>query len=759
MELNGKITKIYKQSSNWICVRFCDDSSKQSYIAKGNVSGMFLPEMKVSIVGDFVDDPKYGRQIEIREMETRDSVTVAYLSKCVKGVGTSLAKQIVKTLGEDCISKILEDENILLTVKGIKKKKFKQIVTSLHAKNNIALYLSILEFFKNDITQNQVDKIVDCCEQKKTSWSKIKKNPYWLISHIDGFGFKKVDKLALSSGLGEYSTERIEAAIVYSLQQLSQKSGHCYADMGTLSREVADLILGAPTCINKRSFNRLLEYLDLGDNEATEDLILKNDKNKELRTWVNNYDKIIDIMCVALDNNEREELIVIEDEKIYWKDLYDAEVNCAKIISNLAWKTPTKKIGVRQIKAAIKEIEDFEGCTFSDEQKQAVENSLGRRLAVITGGPGRGKTTILKAIIRAWNDDDNVVLLAPTGRAAKRMTEASGYKASTIHRFNIAIKQSGEKPERKLIVVDETSMIGTKLASVLLSNVKNCNIIFVGDIDQLASIEPGCFMKDIISCGQVMVSYLTKGFRNGGSIARNADLINKGKHMKEFIFDADTKFIEKYGEDVTTAAVEFYENALKRFKPNEIGILTPLRSRGSGSVDSINNLIRNKLNPITEKNIENKTGFLINDRVMNTKNNYDKDILNEYYVMEKGIFNGDTGTIVNIDYDDEEVEILFDDGRRGYFRYDEMSAFVLAYATTIHKSQGSEYKCVLVIVSSQSAFFLKRNLVYTGFTRAKQQLTILGDEKAIAIAARNIDDSVRNSHLKYRIISMIKKRK
>ena len=351
------------------------------------------------------------------------------------------------------------------------------------------------------------------------------------------------------------------------------------------------------------------------------------------------------------------------------------------------------------------------------------------------------------------------MLLAPTGKAAKRMTEASGYKASTIHRFNIAIKQSGEKPEKKLIIIDETSMIGTKLASVLLSNVKNCNIIFVGDIDQLASIEPGCFMKDIISCGQVMVSYLTKGFRNGGSIARNADLINKGKHMKEFIFDADTKFIEKYGDDVTNAAVDFYENALNRFKPSEIGILTPLRSRGSGSVDSINNLIRTKINPITEKNIENKAGFLINDRVMNTKNNYDKEIINEYFKPEKGVFNGDTGTIIDIDYDDGEIEILFDDGRRGYFRYDEMSAFVLAYATTIHKSQGSEYKCVLVIVSSQSAFFLKRNLVYTGFTRAKQQLTILGDEKAIAIAARNIDDSVRNSHLKYRIISMIKKKK
>ena len=383
--------------------------------------------------------------------------------------------------------------------------------------------------------------------------------------------------------------------------------------------------------------------------------------------------------------------------------------------------------------------------------------------------PGRGKTTIIKTIIGAWNKDDDVILLAPTGKAAKRITESTGYSASTIHRFRNKIRQEEAKmkrdnpeeknldarPKKKLIIVDEVSMVGIKLGLSLLKMARLCNLILVGDVDQLASIEPGLFMKDIIESGIVPVSRLTKGFRNGGSIAINADLVNKGKSQKYFTLDEEFVFDEVYDEEVLNSTIETYGKLLKKYESSEIGILSPIKSRGYGSVNLINEAIRKNFNKsFCEENV-NQSGYFKGDRVMFIRNNYKKEMSNGFE-KEEGVFNGDTGTVIAINEAVEEAEVLFDDGRKGTFSFDEMiNDFILAYATTIHKSQGSEYKAVIVIMSSQHIFFLKRNLFYTAMTRAKKELYIKGDKKAIGAAIRNVDDSVRNTDLKERILKEV----
>ncbi len=755
MRFKGKIKKIFKQTDSWICMKFEQQKPKVQYTAKGNYTGFLIPEMNITIDGDFVIDKTYGKQIEIREIETETSVAAGFLAKRVKGVGAKLANDIVNTLGEDCIGKIIENPEVLYKVKGIKKKKFSMIASSIKENENLDLTMDILSYFNNDITEFQIDKIIGACVKEKKSFQQIKENPYWLIEHIEGFGFKKVDKLARAAGMEEFSKERIRAAIAYSLQQMSNTKGHVYSDMQMLCIDAAELLLGYPADYSKRVINSLRGYIDEEKEEGIEELLKKQDKDGTLKKWKEDYETLLDVMAEVLadeiEKPEEEKLIIVEDEKIYWSYLYHAEVKSAKIIADMGWRVSTKSISKKAIGRAIETLEEEEECKFSEEQKLAVYTSLEHRISVITGGPGRGKTTILKAIMRAWNDDKNLILLAPTGRAAKRMAEATGHTASTIHRYR-GMKKKDETMRNKLVIVDETSMIGISLGYSLLSMVKDANLILVGDVDQLASVEPGCFMKDIIDSSSIAVSWLTKGFRNGGSIAKNADRINHGKGLKYLERDEDTVFLKSEPEDIEAGIVNFYKNARKNYAPSEIGILTPMKVRGEGCVESINRAIREHFNPATLVNPDNESGYRIHDRVMHIKNDYNKVLTAEDGIQLKGVFNGDLGEVISHNEDTEQLKILFDDGSTGYFSYSEMkNNFIMAYATSIHKAQGSEYKAVLVVLNKQHAFALNRKLFYTAVTRAREFLFIIGQEDAFYLAVTHNDDAKRNSGLKARI--------
>lgn len=748
-EFKGKIIRIYAQKGDWSCIRFENEKDKQQYVAKGHITGAISNDIKITLFGNFVDDEKYGRQIQVENSIISESSTAIFLYKCAKGIGHSLAKEIVKVLGDDCIDKILSDPDILLKVKGIKKKKKETIYDSLKKNTDIKLYIEIFNYFNNDITQSQADKIIKFLKTHKKKFNFIKKNPYTLIEYIDGFGFKKVDKLAIASGIKAFSTERIGAAIIFVLQQLSQIKGHCFLTMDQLLREVVDLIL-ENTNLSKQTQNKFLTLIDAGDEDEIDKFLKKWDKDGLLKQWKKDYIKLIDVMAQALIDDKEKGLIVIEEDRIFWTKFYNAEINISNIIKNHVNDNPVKNILISDIEKAISDIELFEEKKLSEEQKSAIKKSLTNRISIITGGPGRGKTTIIKTIIEAWNDESSIVLLAPTGKAAKRMTEATERKASTIHRYKNNMLT--DPPRNKLIIVDEASMIGVLLGETVMEFAENNNLILVGDVDQLASIEPGNFLRDLIESKCVPTSFLKKGFRNDGSIARNADLINKGKKLKDFILDNDTHFIEIDNEELPDKVVEKYKELLTIYKPSEIGILCPLKSRGYGSVSVINEKIREKINPITKLNPENGSGYLIGDRVLYTRNNYNQILYDEFGNEEEGIFNGDTGTVTNIDLDLEEVTVLLDDGKTGIFSYSEMQeGFILAYAMTIHKAQGSEYKAIILIISSQTVFFVKRNMLYTGFTRAKEKVFLFGTEKAIAIASRTVDDLVRNTTLKERI--------
>lgn len=755
---NGKILKIFSQKGDWACILFEDNMTHERKVAKGKVTGMIYNGLEIELDGNEVNDPKYGKQIQIDTITIKESPTIAFLYKCVKGIGESLAKKIVDEYGDDCIDKIKKDPTILYNIKGIKKKKLEMITKSLNETEHIQLYLAVFQYFNNDVTSDQVDKIISACTGKIDKFEEIKKNPYWLIEHIDGFGFKKVDKLALASGIKEYSKERIEAAATYVLKYVSVKESHCFIDMNQLAKEVTDLILKKPVGITKKEFCKIENELLSGNNNMDEYISSKK-KSTELRDYADRFiliiDLLSDVLAEAQSKDESDRTIEIDDTRIYSRDLYLTEVKLASRIISMLKKKPVKKISEADIEYTIHRIEDEDDIEYAPQQVEAIKNSLNNRLSLIVGGPGRGKTTIIKSIISCWDDDDNIVLLAPTGRAAKRMTEATGYKAMTIHRYRNEIKRTGNMPNKKLIILDETSMLGITLAETLFWLAEECNLILVGDKNQLPSIEPGNFLKDIIDSKLIPTTFLTVGFRNAGAIAINSELINEGKSPSSYIYDDTFKFTTLDKEEIPDYIVEVYLRLLKRYLPSEIGIISPIKVKGFGCVEAINRKIRERYNPATKENPDNPSGLRMFDRVMNIKNDYKRITIDELGNEEMGVFNGDTGTVDGIDYDEEMVEVLFDDGHTSFYRFSEVYEYlILAYAISIHKSQGSEYKALIVVVSPEYIYFMKRRMFYTAASRAGAEEELVGSKKAAALAAKNNSEDARNTYLKERLIQL-----
>lgn len=751
-KLKGKIVRIFSQRGNWSCIRFEESKHKESFVAKGIIGGAICDGIEIAIEGDFIDDPKYGRQFNIVEGTVLESATVTFLYRCVKGVGQSLAARIVDTLGEDCVDKIKANPAILYKVKGIKEKKYNMIMESLNENKFIQLYIEIFTYFNNDITYAQADKIVEVCLKEKSGFKKVRKNPYWLISHVDGFGFKRVDKLALACGIGEFSLERIAAAIVYILKDMSVKDGHCYLKIDELTKSVVDLLLPQPTSVSKKDFNFIQGLLISADDFADE-YISKHKYIKELQDYAEAFDKILNLMSEALIANVEDEIVVIEDDRIYTKNLYNTEMQLAKSIITMSQKSPVRKFELEYIEEVIKEFEENEGIKYSEEQKSAVVTSLLNRVSIISGGPGRGKTTILKIILECWDDDDSVVLLAPTGKAAKKMSEAAEHSAKTLQRYKAQLTSAKkERPKKALVIFDEASMAGIELARALFWIAEDCNLIIIGDVDQLESIEPGTFLNDIIECGTVPTTMLTHGYRNDGSIAYNTRLINAGKSPSYFIYDDEFHFVSAEKQEIVDKTVEIYKELLKKYAPCDIGVITPIKKQGYGSVNSLNNAIRDIYNPATETNPNNKSGFRIYDRVMNVGNNYKRIIIDEFGNEAFGVFNGDSGSVDDIDLEAETLDVAFDDGRKATYKFSELNdSLILSYAMTVHKSQGSEWKSLIVIASSEHSYFYHRKLLYTAGTRAKMEEYMIGSKKTAAMAAKKIDSSKRNSHLKDRI--------
>lgn len=654
--------------------------------------------------GDWKNDSKFGKQFVASEFRESLPATVAGIEKylgsgLVKGIGPVFAKRIVSHFKEKTLEIIEESPDRLLEVAGIGSKRVdvvKKAWIEQKEIKNVMLFLQshgVSTAYSVKIYKTYGDKSIDV----------VRENPYKLADDIWGIGFKTADTIAQKLGIKADSPARIRSGVIYTLNSLSEE-GHCFSLRWELLIRSAEIL------------------------EVEKELI----------------EAVLDKMIVDKD-------VFCEDEAIFPTFLYYSEVGVSekikKIVSN-------QKSFSADIDSVIEKIQNESGIRYDPIQVEAVKQAVISRFMVLTGGPGTGKTTTTLAIIRVFDAIGvKVLLAAPTGRAAKRMSEATGMEAKTIHRLleykpSEGYKKNEDAPlDCDVLIVDESSMIDLVLMYNLLKAVaENTCVIMVGDVDQLPSVGPGNVLKDIISSGSVPVVSLRTIFRQaqGSMIVVNAHKINQGqmpilKNSK----DNDFFFIEeenpaKIIDNIKELCQKRLPGHYKADAFNDIQVLCPMQ-RGELGARNINAILQEALNPHALSIKYGGVTYKCRDKVMQIKNNYDKNV-----------FNGDIGRIVDIDLEDRSVLISFD-GNDVPYDVTELDEIVLAYATTVHKSQGSEYKIVVAPVSVQHYVMLQRNLLYTMITRAKKTIVLVGTKKALAMAVRNDKIAMRNTMLSKRL--------
>ncbi len=674
-------------------------------------------EETVEVVGDMTYHEKFGEQFKFEKMEKVIPTSLKgiekYLSSgLIPNIGPKTAKNIVKKFGKDSLDIIQYSPNKLLKVKGIGEKTLESIVEAFEEQREIRDIMIFLQ--KYDISVNYSIKIY-----KKYGSDTIKiiqNNPYRLTEDIYGIGFKRADEIAKNMGISGEHPNRIKAGLNYVLN-MSLAEGHCYLP-------------------SKLLLNRASEILSI-DSDHLENYL------REL----------------AMEDR----IMIVEgkeDKQVYLSRINAAENYVArKVIDLAAVKIKKAKIDIQE---KISEIEEKEKIKFASKQRRAIEESINNGLMVITGGPGTGKTTTINAIIKICEDLNlKVVLAAPTGRAAKRMSETTNRDASTIHRLleysfledeAMAFLKNEEEPiEADLIIIDEASMIDISLMQSLLKAINpGSRVVLVGDIDQLPSVGPGNVLRDIIDSEKVPVVVLDEIFRQSeeSMIIVNAHRINKGEYPILNKKDKDFYFMKRYGGDnVLETILDLVSKRLPNYYEidpvNHIQVLSPMK-KGDVGVNKLNISLQERLNPPREDKDEYQYGTIIyrvGDKVMQMKNNYNLKwkIYNNQGKVEdgEGIFNGDMGVITEIDKDSKTLIIVFDDEKEVEYDFKSLDEISLSYATTVHKSQGSEFPVIVMPISWGPPMLLMRNLLYTGITRAKQLVVLVGEEKFLQMMIKN----------------------
>jgi len=659
------------------------------------------------IKGEWKFDSKYGKQFNAVDYRETVPATVAGIEKylgsgLIKGIGPVYARRIVSHFKEDTLRVIEEEPDSLINVEGIGQKRVEMIKKAWQEQKEIKNIMLFLQ--SNGVSATYAIKIYKT--YRNESISIVKNNPFRLADDIWGIGFKTADKIAQQLGFQKNSFERCRSGVLYVLNQLSNE-GHCYAFREQLISETAKML------------------------EIDEDMV----------------DTTIDRMI------EEKSVIPDENNAIYLPVFYFSETGTAKRINEIK-KGQTSIIPIN-VDNLIGQIEREHNLKYDVVQLNAIKTAVLSKFMVLTGGPGTGKTTTTLAIIKVFQKMGRKVLLAaPTGRAAKRMSEATGMEAKTIHRLleykpPDGYQRNADKPlECDVLIIDETSMVDIVLMYNLLKAVTDDTIvILVGDVDQLPSVGAGNVLKDIIDSGQVEVIKLTRIFRQaqGSAIITNAHRINKGEMpVLKGGKNSDFFFIEEEEPQKLTETIKQLCSVRlpKYYKVdpiNDIQVLCPMQ-RGETGAQNLNTVLQETLNPTDIAIKYGGTVYRLSDKVMQVKNNYDKNV-----------FNGDIGTIVKIDMEDKTLVIRFD-GNDVEYDATELDEVVLAYATTVHKSQGSEYKIVVAPFSMQHYMMLQRNLLYTCVTRAKKVLVLVGSRKAIGIAVSNNKIQKRNTMLAERLI-------
>ncbi|MCL1998104.1 MAG: ATP-dependent RecD-like DNA helicase [Turicibacter sp.] len=676
----------------------------------------YLPKIAagddISVFGKWVSNPKYGLQLSVTIAEkqiptTADDMEKYLASGVIKGVGASTAKRIIKQFGELAFDVIADYPERLTEVKGISKAIAKRITETFHAQAEQRRAMLLLQDY--DISPLFAMKIYS--RYKEQTAGVVMNNPYKLAVDINGIGFKKADTIAQKVGVALDSPFRISAGVRHSLQTAAQ-NGHVFLPKDELIATVSETLNIAPTPIEEALYQMQMDGT-----------IYSEKHNKD---------------SVA----------------VFLRNFYQAEKEVAQRLSMLS--AHFKRGG--EANTAF----EAEGLTLSQGQEEAVLESLNNGVLIITGGPGTGKTTTIKTIISMLSSKGfNIELAAPTGRAAKRITEASGQEAKTIHRLLEAVYISESRStkfarneknplECNVIIVDEASMIDILLMQSLLQAIKpGTRLIMVGDVDQLPPVGPGNVLRDIISSGKIKVVRLTEIFRQAqeSAIIMNAHRINAGEYPT--LNEHDFFFVKRYSqEEVTQTLLELVSERLPEFikgTDREIQVLTPMRKTSLGSIQ-LNKDLQARLNPPAMDKNEREFRNIIfreGDKVMQIRNNYQMawqtEDENGTIISEgEGVFNGDCGIITHIDGKKELITVLFDDNRKVFYDFSQMEEIEPSYAMTVHKSQGSEYKAVVIPIFSGPGILFNRNLLYTAVTRAKTLCVVVGIPEALY---RMVDNS------------------
>ena len=666
-----------------------------------------MPDTHVGSVltlgGSWRVDSKYGRQFSVETYEETLPATVYGIEKylgsgLVKGIGPKFAQRIVKQFGAETLNVIEEDPDRLLTVPGIGKVRVERIKNSWLEQKEIKNIMLFLQ--GHDVSTSHATKIYKTYGNE--SIQVVQENPYRLADDIWGIGFKTADTIARKMGFGHDKYARLRSGMLFTLNTLADE-GHCFATREQLQKSALQML------------------------EVDEPLI-----------------------SAALDEMIRAEDVITDDEAIYLPPFYFSEVGTAKRLHSIRGGQSTVALrtdGLRdRVQAAT-------GMNYDEIQMQAILTAVQSKILILTGGPGTGKTTTTLGIITAFREAGAQILLAaPTGRAAKRLAETTGMEAKTIHRL-LEVKppegyqRNEENPlEGDVLIVDECSMIDIMLMYNLLKAIPDTmTVIFVGDVDQLPSVGAGNVLRDLIESECFPVVRLTRIFRQAQTsrIIMNAHRINKGQ-MPDISNGKNTDFFfvqQDSPEEAAAEIVRLVKTKLSRYfkvRPAEIQVLTPMQ-RGVVGATNLNQLLQEAINPGETGLRRGGYIFKAHDKVMQIRNNYDKEV-----------FNGDIGVVDRVELEDRALFVRFDDR---LIEYDatELDELTLAYATTIHKAQGSEYPIVVMPVLMTHYVMLQRNLIYTGITRAKKGMIVIGTKKALAMAVRTVTVSKRNTKLQKRL--------
>lgn len=705
-------------------------SNEEDEVTCVGVFQMISEGESLELTGEYTVHPSYGPQFKVQQYSIKALEDIASIERylgsgAIKGVGAALAARIVRKFKEDTFRIIEEEPERLAEIKGISERKAQEIAQQTEEKRELRQAMIFLQNY--GISLSLAVKIYQTYQLDM--YRIIQENPYRMAEDVTGVGFKIADEIAHRVGIHLDSDFRIRSGIMYVLQQASLE-GHTYLPEELLTRRACELLGVDASGVEKH-------YMDMAIDRK---LILKQSE---------------------------------AEVQIYASTFYYMELNVAVMLRELNVKYDFSETAVEQ---RIRKIEQLSELELDEMQRTAVKEAVRSGLLVITGGPGTGKTTTINTIIQYFESEGmDIALAAPTGRAAKRMSETTGYEAKTIHRLlelsgsmdeHAGFERNEQNPlETDVIIIDEMSMVDiTLMHNLLKAVVAGTRLILVGDVNQLPSVGPGCVLKDIIDSHACNVVRLNRIFRQASEsdIIVNAHKINRGEPVSLDNKSRDFFFLKRYDANVIISiCIQLIRQKLPKYvnaSPFDIQVLTPMR-KGLLGVERLNTILQQYLNPPDGKKAEREHGqtiFRVGDKVMQIKNNYQAEweIRSRYNIpIEKGlgVFNGDMGIVREINSFSETLTVEYEERRMVEYPFKELDQLDLAYAITIHKSQGSEYPAVIIPLLTGPRMLMNRNLLYTAVTRARKCVTLVGDEKAFYNMEANVNEQKRYSGLRDRL--------